>query len=231
MLKVLAVIAAVCVVFAAAVSMQPDEFRVSRTATISAPANIVFDLVNNQHAWASWSPWAKLDPNATFTYEGPDAGVGSTAKWSGNNQVGAGSSTITESTPSALVKFKLDFEKPMKGTDTAQFDFKPAGDKTEVTWSMYGENSFMGKAMNLVFHCQKMVGDQFDEGLANLDKVAQEKAKAVQAQAPAPAAAAPAATAPSAAAPAPAVTPAPATAAPGQAPAAAPAQPAPAPAQ
>lgn len=218
MLKYITIaVVAVCAVFVAVVAMQPDEFRVSRSATIAAPASVVFGLVNNQHEWANWSPWQKLDPEAKFTYEGPDAGVGAVAKWSGNDKLGVGTSTITDSTPDQQVKFKLDFEKPMKGTDTSEFTFKPEGDKTEVTWSMYGENSFIGKAMNLVFNCQQMVSEQFDEGLSNLDKLSQEKAKAAAAAAPvtvapvtvapatpaqAPAASAPAAAEPAAAAPA-----------------------------
>lgn len=228
-------VVAVFAVFAAVVAMQPDEFRVSRSATIAAPASVVFGLVNNQHEWANWSPWQKLDPEAKFTYEGPDAGVGAVAKWSGNDKLGVGTSTIIDSTPDQQIKFKLDFEKPMKGTDTSEFTFKPEGDKTEVTWSMYGENSFIGKAMNLVFNCQQMVSDQFDEGLSNLDKVAQEKAKAAAAAAPvtvapAPAAATPASEPAAVAAPAPApaaATPAPAPAASEPA-AAAPAEPQPA---
>src|SRR5689334_697501 len=87
-------LAVLAVVFVVIVSMRPDDFRVTRSATIPAPLAVVFENVNNLHKWEAWSPWAKMDPSAKTRYEGPPAGVGATFHWDGNNQVGAGSMTI-----------------------------------------------------------------------------------------------------------------------------------------
>lgn len=166
--KILIILVLALGVFAGVAAIQPDDFRVTRTAAINAPVEKLFTLVNTQKQWNLWSPWAKLDPNATFTFEGPEAGVGAVSKWSGNWEVGEGMSTITESRPNEFVKFRLDFLKPMKSTSTTEFLFKQENGQTNVTWTMYGKNNFVAKAIGLIMNCEKMVGQQFDQGLANL---------------------------------------------------------------
>src|SRR6266849_5891596 len=174
MLKIILIaLAVVVVVFLSVVAMQPSDFRITRSATIAAPPEAVFAQVNDLHNWEAWSPWAKLDPNAKSTYEGPAAGVGAAFAWSGNNQIGEGRMTVTESRPNELVRFKLDFLNPFKATNTAEFTFKPEGNQTAVTWSMYGKNSFIGKAIGLFINCYKMVGGQFEQGLAQMKSVAE----------------------------------------------------------
>jgi len=169
--KILIALAAIVVVFIAVVAMQPSDFRVARTATMSVPAPAVFAQVNDFHNWEAWSPWAKLDPKAKTSFEGPSAGTGAIFRWAGNNEVGEGSMTITESRPSDLIRIKLEFLKPMAGTSTAEFSFKPEGDKTAVTWSMTGKNNFIAKAMCLFMNMDKMVGGKFEEGLASMKSV------------------------------------------------------------
>lgn len=149
-------------------SRRPDKFAVSRSGSISAPASAVFPHVNNLKKWESWSPWAKLDPNAKNSFEGPEEGVGAKMSWEGNNKVGVGSMTVMESRPSEYIQFKLEFQKPMKATNTAEFTFRPEGDQTIVTWNMSGTNNFMAKVIGLVMDCEKMVGGQFEQGLASL---------------------------------------------------------------
>src|SRR5438094_4163018 len=105
-------VAAVVLILVAVIALQPADFRITRTATISAPAADVFAQVNDFHKWEAWSPWAKLDPNAKSTFEGPPVGTGAIVKWSGNDEVGVGSMTITESRPNELIRIKLDFVKP-----------------------------------------------------------------------------------------------------------------------
>jgi hypothetical protein len=158
-------------VFAVIVANQPSGFRVTRSMAMSAPASVVFAQVNDLHKWKAWSPWAKLDPNATETHEGPASGPGSTMRWAGNMKVGEGSMTIVESHPHDLIRFKLEFLKPMAATNTAEFTFTPQGKQTLVTWSMSGHNNFVGKAMGLVMNCDKMIGGQFETGLANLKSI------------------------------------------------------------
>src|SRR5713226_6692083 len=172
MLKIILIaLAVIVVVFVAIVAVQPSDFRITRSATIAAPPEAVFAQVNDLHNWEAWSPWAKLDPAAKSTYEGPAAGVGAAFAWSGNNKIGEGRMTVIDSRPNVLVRFKLDFLKPFKASNTAEFTFKPEGNQTAVTWSMYGKNNFLSKAVGLFMNCDKMVGGQFEQGLAQMNSV------------------------------------------------------------
>ncbi len=174
--KILIALAAVGVLVAAfmvVVAMQPSEFRVARSAIVFAPASDVFAQVNDFHKWQEWSPWAKLDPNAKSSFEGPAAGEGAIFEWSGNDKIGEGRMTLIESKPGELIRIKLDFVKPMEGTSIAQFAFKPQGDRTAVTWSMTGQNNFIAKAFCLFVNMDKMVGGDFEKGLENLRAVAE----------------------------------------------------------
>lgn len=172
MLKlILIALAVIVVVLVAVVALQPAEFRVERSATMSAPAPVVFAQVNELHKWEALNPWQKIDPAMKLTFAGPPAGNGASYSWAGNNEVGEGRLTITESRPSDLVRIKLEFMKPFAATNTAEFTFKPEGDRTAVTWSMEGKNNFMAKAINLCMNMDKMVGGQFEKGLADMKKM------------------------------------------------------------
>lgn len=178
MLKIiLTSLAAALIVFTIIVYKQPDEFRVTRSLQMAASADKIFPHVNNLEKWQAWSPWAKLDPNAKTTFEGPKEGTGAIMRWDGNREVGAGSMTITESRPSEAIQFKLDFLKPMESTSNAEFTFKPEGNQTTVSWTMYGKNNFIGKAIGLIFDCEKMVGEQFEKGLSNIKTVVEAEKK------------------------------------------------------
>lgn len=182
MLKVLLVGAAVLIIAVVAlvtvISTRPSEFRVSRSTTISAPPSVVFGQVNDFHEWEAWNPWGKLDPDMTTTYEGPEQGPGATYSWTGDTNVGEGRMTIEESQPNERIRITLEFLKPMKAINTAEFTFQPEGNRTNVTWSMHGENNFMGKAVGLFMDMDKMIGDNFEKGLADLKAIAESKAGA-----------------------------------------------------
>ena len=173
LLTILIVIAVLIALFCIVVALRPDEFCVSRSATIFAPPAVVFGYVNDLHKWQEFSPWAKLDPAAKNSFEGPGSGVGASFAWAGNGKVGEGRMTITESRPDELIRFRLDFLKPFAATNTAEFTFKSEEGKTIVTWSMSGKSNFFFKAMGLFMNCDKMVGAQFSEGLANLKALAE----------------------------------------------------------
>ncbi|SFK57819.1 SRPBCC family protein [Methylocapsa palsarum] len=161
------------------ISRRPDAFSVSRSVTIGAPPQVVFDNINELRKWDAWSPWAKLDPQATNSFTGPAAGVGASMAWAGNNQVGVGRMTITQSRPGEFVEMRLEFEKPMKAVNTVEFRLRPgAGGETKVSWTMMGANSFIGKAFGLVVDCDKMVGGQFEQGLASLKSVSEAPCRA-----------------------------------------------------
>jgi hypothetical protein len=170
-IKILIGLVAVIAIFLIVVALRPADFRVERSVTLSAPAAVLFEHVNDHHKFAEWNPFMKLDPNVKNTYSGPDSGVGAMCSWDGNSKIGAGSATIIESKPGELVRQRMDWKRPMEGTSTVDFTFKPVGDKTVVTWAMYGKNGFMGKLMSVFMDCDKMVGPQFEQGLTDLGKV------------------------------------------------------------
>jgi len=174
---ILLVIAAVIVLLVAVVATRPSDFRVTRSTAISAPPAVVFAQVNDFHNWDGWSPWARMDPEMKATYAGPAAGTGAVYSWVGNNKVGEGRMTIMESHPSDLVRIKLELIKPFAATNTAEFTFQPQGNQTTVTWNMTGKKNFMTKAMGLVMNMDKMIGGQFDQGLAQMKSVAETAAK------------------------------------------------------
>ena len=171
--KILIGVVVIIAAFVALVAVRPSDFRIERSAVVSAPPTVVFAQVNDLHNWDAWSPWAKLDPAAKQTFEGPRAGMGAAFAWVGNNQVGEGRMTITESRPNELIRFKLDFVKPFAGTNTAEFTFTPQGNQTAVTWSMFGTQNFMAKAFCIFMNMDRMVGGQFEQGLAQMKSVAE----------------------------------------------------------
>lgn len=171
LIKILIGLAGLVVVFAAVVAMQPSEFRVARSAVIAAPVPAVFAQVNDFRKWPAWSPYEKLDPAMKKTYAGPPAGTGASYAWAGNGHAGVGRATITESRPNELVRIRLDFERPFAGTAVAEFAFKPEGERTRVEWSLNGTNNFVAKAVHMFMNMDRMVGAQFEEGLAQLRSV------------------------------------------------------------
>lgn len=159
-------------------ALRPADFRVERSIAVSAPAARAFGQVNDLHQWQEMSPYVKLDPAATYSFDGPTAGVGATMAWYGNAKLGVGRITITDSRPNELVRFKLDFEKPFKCTNTADFIFKSSGGQTTVTWALFGRHAFIGKIMSLVINMDKMIGGEFEHGLAKLKEIAEAGPKA-----------------------------------------------------
>lgn len=170
--KILIVLGALMLVLVAVIATRPADFRYARSRTMAVPAAAVFAQVDTLSRWNDWSPWAKLDPDCKNTLTGPASGKGASFAWDGNNDVGAGVMTITDSLPPQRVAMKLVFHRPMAGESDVVFTFVPEGDKTVVTWTMSGKNNFMGKAVGLFIDCEKMCGDQFEQGLAAMEKSA-----------------------------------------------------------
>lgn len=131
---ILTLVAIAVIIFLIAAAMQPSDFRITRMITITAPASAVFAQVNDLQKWDAWSPWAKLDPDARNSFEGPASGVGAIMRWAGNNKVGQGSMTIMESRPDEFISFKLEFLKPFRATNTAEFTFNSENDQTDVEY-------------------------------------------------------------------------------------------------
>ena len=171
--KILIVLVVIVAILVVVIMLQPATYQVERSTTINAPATVVFAQVNDFHKWNAWSPWAKLDPAMKQTFAGAPAGTGAAYSWAGNKEVGEGRMTIIDSHPSDLVKIKLEFLKPFAATSVTEFTFTPQGQQTVVKWKMVGENNFMSKAFHLVMNMDKMIGGDFEKGLAQMKAVAE----------------------------------------------------------
>jgi hypothetical protein len=172
--KLLLGLVIVVVVLAIVVATRPSTFHVERSILITASPESVFAQVNDFHFWAAWSPWEKLDPKMEKTFSGPSAGAGATYAWnSENSKVGQGRMTIERSDLPSSVSVKLEFLKPFTATNTVTFTMMPVAAQTRTTWAMDGHNGFLGKLFHLVMNMDKMVGGDFERGLAALKSVAE----------------------------------------------------------
>ena len=178
MLKIILIaIPIIIVLFLIIVAMQPSNYRVARSVVVAAPQDAVFPHMNELKKWEAWNPWGKADPNMKLTYGGPASGVGANYSWAGNNEVGEGRATITESRPSELVKYRMEFFKPMSASSEMEFTFKPQGNQTEVTVTVTGEKNFMAKAFCLFMSMDNMIGGKFEKAFADLKAIAESSVK------------------------------------------------------
>jgi len=152
---------------------RPDSFRVQRTASIKAPPEKIYALITDLKGWKAWSPYEKKDPAMKRTLSGAPSGKGAIYEWDGNKDVGKGRMEIADTTPPSKVLIKLDFIAPFEGHNTAEFDLQGKGDTTDVTWAMYGPSPFVAKVMGMFFNMDKMIGSDFESGLANLKAIAE----------------------------------------------------------
>ena len=164
---VIALAIAVILILAA---MKSDTFRVVRTASISAPSEKLFALISDFHQWRSWSPWENRDPDLKRSYSGTERGKGAIYAWDGNKNVGSGRMEILEASPSQVV-IKLDFLKPFEAHNQAEFTLTPHAGATSVTWTMHGPAPFMSKVMQVFMNMDRMIGKDFETGLANLKTI------------------------------------------------------------
>ncbi|CDX22585.1 conserved exported hypothetical protein [Mesorhizobium plurifarium] len=164
-LLVLVVVIAAVLVYAAT---RPNDFVVTRSASINAPAETIFPLINDFRRWPEWSPFEKLDPGMQRMLSGADSGKGAAYAWEGNSKAGKGRMEITNSVPSSQVALKLDFEKPFRANNTVDFTLSPSGEGTTVTWAMRGARPFIAKLMGLFMNFDALIGRDFEAGLDNL---------------------------------------------------------------
>jgi len=160
-------------------AMRPDTFRVERSIDINAPAETIFPLINDYKNWPQWSPYENIDPAMQRTFSGTPSGKGSIYEWSGNKNIGHGRMEIIDTTPPSKIVIKLDFFSPFEAHNIAEFAMRPQGNATNlatnVTWSMHGPQPFMAKVMHMFFNMDKMVGGQFEQGLAGMKAVAEKR--------------------------------------------------------
>lgn len=146
---------------------------VQRSVVIQAPAEKIYPLLNNFHEWSAWSPWEKLDPGMHKTYTGPESGRGAGYAWQGNKEVGQGSMEITDSAPGNHVTIKLDFIKPFEGHNITEFTLEPQENSTHVTWTLQSNGSYRAKLIGVFVNMDKLIGTDFERGLANLKAVSE----------------------------------------------------------
>ena len=175
MFEIIAIIAVVLAIAVAAVlilaATKPDTLRVERAIRIKAPADRIFPLINDFHQWIVWSPYENKDPGMKRTYGGADSGKGAVYAWDGDKNVGSGRMEILEAAVPSKILIKLDFFKPFEGHNTAEFTMLPQGDVTHLTWTMTGPAVFMSRVMQVFMNLDRMIGRDFETGLANLKKL------------------------------------------------------------
>jgi hypothetical protein len=167
---VVAVLIAAVLIYAAT---RPDMFVVQRTTRIKAAPDKIYPFINDFHLWGQWSPWENKDPAMKRTFSGAQNGTGAVYAWEGNKNVGSGRMEIVETSPSSRVTIKLDFIKPFEARNIAEFTFAPSADATQVKWAMRGPLPLFGKVMHLFINMDRMVGKDFDIGLANLKSISE----------------------------------------------------------
>ena len=157
-------------------AMADESYTVERSTTIEAPPERVYEQIANFHHWTNWSPWEDVDPNLKRTYTGPDSGTGAAYAWSGNRKAGQGRMEITNATEASRVQIDLVFEKPFKARNDTLFVIQPEGSGSRVTWTMTGKKTLLTKVMGIFTSMDKMVGPDFEKGLAQLKATTQEPA-------------------------------------------------------
>ena len=181
MLTILLLIVIAVVAVLAYASSRPDRFRYERAIRIGAPIVQVAELIDDFHEWGKWSPWEHIDPTMQRTYSGADAGVGAVYEWTGTGKVGAGRMEITEMRSGAergVITIKLDFFRPFKASNTAEFLMTPTESGTDLVWAMFGPSPFMSKVMGVFMDMDRMIGKDFEAGLQALKTHAEAAAKA-----------------------------------------------------
>jgi len=172
--KVLLVLAVAVVALLVVIATRPDAYHVERSLDVGAPVATVFATVGDLKTWGQWSPWDKRDPDMHKTFTATTSGVGASYAWEGNKKVGKGKMTITDQQPPERLVERLEFIEPFQSVAETAFNFKSTGPaSTRVTWSLDGKNNFVGKAFSLVMNMDKMIGGDFEDGLANLKRVAE----------------------------------------------------------
>ncbi|MBN2088094.1 SRPBCC family protein [candidate division KSB1 bacterium] len=145
----------------------PKEYLVERSITIDAPQSIVFRHVQFWKNWQPWSPWANIDSTMKVTYEGVDGTKGSLYKWTGKD-VGEGMMSNTGIKYNEEIAYHLQFIKPWESEADGYVRLAPETGGTKVTWGMFGKEGFFGSIINWIMNIDKMLGGDFEKGLALL---------------------------------------------------------------
>ena len=157
---------------------KPDTFHVQRSISIQAPPEKIFAVLNDFHQSPAWSPYEQKDPAMKRVFSGPESGKGAVYQFEGNKEVGKGRLTITETIPSSKVVLALDMYEPFEGHNVVEYTLNAKGGSTDVTWAIHGQQPYIGKVISLFIDCDKMIGKDFEVGLANLKALSETNLKA-----------------------------------------------------
>ncbi len=153
-------------------SRRPDDFAYARTVHIAATPQHLFGMINDLRQMNTWNPYALREKGGKAEYSGPAAGPGACFDFAGPKS-GSGHVEILESAPPSSVVMRLAMVKPFKADHRVDFTIAPAASGADVTWAMSGKQPLLGKVMMLFIDCDRMVGRDFEEGLANMKKIAE----------------------------------------------------------
>lgn len=170
---ILIIIAIVVASILGIAATQPDSFTYERKITINAPPEKIFPHINDFKNWLAWSPYEKKDPAMKRIYGSTTVGKGASYEWDGNKEIGAGRMEILDVTEPSRVTIKLEFFRPFKAVNTAEFKLQPVTGGTEVSWGMSGRAQFISKIMCLFFDMDKMVGNDFEAGLSAMKGISE----------------------------------------------------------
>jgi hypothetical protein len=177
MLNILVIAGAVVVIVVAGVlgyaATLPKDYSVSRSASIEAPPEKIFILINDIKNFNEWNPFAKQDPTIVISYNGPQSGKGAGYSWDSKGKAGKGSLAITDAASPSRINMRLDMEKPMEGHPNVVFALEPKGAATEVTWTMAGPHPYISRIISTIFNMDKMIGGVFAAGLSDLKALAE----------------------------------------------------------
>ena len=153
-------------------ALRPDTFRVQRTTLVQAPPERIHPLINDLRRFNAWNPYEKKDPNVVGAYTGPASGPGASYAFTGNKDVGKGAISITSAEPD-VVRMRLTMLEPFECDNRVEFRLEPNGQGTNVTWALEGPVPYVAKIVHLFLDMDKMVGRDFESGLAGLKKLAE----------------------------------------------------------
>jgi uncharacterized protein YndB with AHSA1/START domain len=173
-------VAALVVIILVIAATKPARFRLHRSTVIDVPPEQIFPHLVDFRKWRAWSPWEELDPNLKRTYEGADVGKGAVYSWDGNKKAGSGRMAITDATAPERLTITLDFTRPFEAHNISEFELKRRGQATEVEWALHGPQPFMFRVMTVFVSMDKLVGKDFERGLAGLKAVAEGRTPAAQ---------------------------------------------------
>jgi hypothetical protein len=176
LVKIAIALAALIAVLLVVIATRPAAFRIERSATIAAPAEVVFAQIEDFRRWDRWNPFEKGDTQLTRTFAGTPAEVGASYHYL-SPTAGEGRMTLTDLRPHERVGIRAEFIKPFAATNAVEFTLRPAPRGVTVTWAMSGRNPFLGKAISLFLNMDRMVGGQFEKGLADLARLSEDEAR------------------------------------------------------